>query len=115
MSSGLLHDGLTATYLTLDLFSRPSSRPDCPWCEFTVGLGLLDHSSDKVGPERFGKLTIRECIGQIARFSVSWKRPQGEQWAEVTYPMTPIVERMRDSLRFMSWEIMLRSSKMVWT
>ena len=65
--SSLLHDGLLATDLTLDLLSSPPSRVLSAVLEFAVGLGLPDHGRQPVGSEHINKLAARVGVSQITR------------------------------------------------
>ena len=65
--SSLLHDGLLATDLTLDLLSSPPSRVLSAPLEFAVGLRLANHRRQPVRSEHINKLAAWIGVGQIAR------------------------------------------------
>jgi hypothetical protein len=63
--SSLLHDGLLAADLALDLFAGPAGSLDSAWLELAIGLGLLDQSSQPVLSEGVDELAVRESIGEV--------------------------------------------------
>lgn len=64
-ASGLGHDGLRTTKLTLDLLAGPSRRLNSPRLELAVGLGLLDHSSEPILSEDIHQLAVRIGVSEV--------------------------------------------------
>lgn len=63
--SSLGHDGLRTTQLTLDLLTSPASSLNSSRLEFSVGLGLLDHSGEPVLSESINQFAIGVGVGQV--------------------------------------------------
>lgn len=70
MRSSLVHDGLLATNLTLDLLTSPPSRVLSAALELAVRLRLSDHGRQPVRSEHINKLAARVGFGQITRNNV---------------------------------------------
>ena len=107
--SRLCHDGLLTTKLALNLLPSPPSSVNCAWLEFAVGLGLLDHSSQPILSESIDKLTTGERLSKVTGKIVRNGFPNIV--LRTTYPITPIDDRIKASLRFISCEMRLSSWK----
>jgi hypothetical protein len=69
--SCLLHDGLGATNLPLDLFPGPASSFYGARLELPVRPRLLDQRRDPFLTENIGELAIGICVGEITVLRVS--------------------------------------------
>lgn len=108
--SSLLHDRCGTTQLALDLFASPSGSFDRALLEIRVGLCLLDHGTEPILSERISELSTRVGIREITMSFVSTIVKVDQTGS--TNPITPIEDRIKDSLRFISCATKLRSWKM---
>lgn len=113
------HDSSSAANLTLNLLPRPAGSLNGPRREVAVGLGLLDHGGEPILSESIDQLAVGVSISKVtvenivSNVKARWIEAK-EKWL-LTYPMTPMLARMSDSLRRVSLAICPRTLKMAGT
>lgn len=60
------HNSLGTTQLALDLLAGPAGGFNSPRLELSVGLSLLDHSSDPFLTESFNQFAVGVSISKVA-------------------------------------------------
>lgn len=96
--------------LALDLLTGPAGSLDGALTVLASCPGLANQGGDPITTEVLGKLAVGEGISEITgRRLALYNILQG---SFRTYPMTPMEERIKPSLRLPSWEMIWSSWKM---
>jgi hypothetical protein len=102
-----LEVAMCAADLTLDLFAGPACGLNGSGGELAILTCVLDHLGEPILAIEVLEFAVGECICKIT-VDVNLSR---RKRCLRTYPMTPIEERMRESLRFGSWKTVFNSEK----